>query len=82
MLTASITLTLGSAAAYALARLRVPGSNKILLAVLATQMFPGIVIAIPHTNRMGVFLQRAADSPGAMVGPVQGALVARRGRAR
>ena len=47
MLTASITLTLGSAAAYALARLRVPGSNKVLLAVLATQMFPGIVIAIP-----------------------------------
>jgi multiple sugar transport system permease protein len=46
-LTAALSLTLGSAAAYALARLRVPGSNKILLAVLATQMFPGIVIAIP-----------------------------------
>jgi multiple sugar transport system permease protein len=46
-LTASMSLVLGSAAAYALARLRVPGSNKILLAVLATQMFPGIVIAIP-----------------------------------
>lgn len=46
-LTAALSLVLGSAAAYALARLRVPGSNKILLAVLATQMFPGIVIAIP-----------------------------------
>ena len=46
-LTASISLALGSAAAYALARLKVPGANRILLAVLATQMFPGIVIAIP-----------------------------------
>jgi multiple sugar transport system permease protein len=46
-LTAVISLTLGSAAAYALARLRVPGADRILLAVLATQMFPGIVIAIP-----------------------------------
>lgn len=46
-LTASLSLTLGAAAAYALARLRVPGANRILLAVLATQMFPGIVIAIP-----------------------------------
>jgi multiple sugar transport system permease protein len=27
--------------------LRVPGADRILLAVLATQMFPGIVIAIP-----------------------------------
>lgn len=46
-LTASLSLVLGSAAAYALARLRVPGGDRILLAVLATQMFPGIVIAIP-----------------------------------
>jgi multiple sugar transport system permease protein len=46
-LTATMSLVLGSTAAYALARLRVPGANKILLAVLATQMFPGIVIAIP-----------------------------------
>ena len=46
-LTAVLSLVLGSAAAYALARLRVPGANRILLAVLATQMFPGIVIAIP-----------------------------------
>jgi multiple sugar transport system permease protein len=45
--TAAVALTLGSVAAYALARLHVPGSNKILLMVLATQMFPGIVIIIP-----------------------------------
>jgi multiple sugar transport system permease protein len=45
--TASVALVVGSAAAYALARLSLPGSNIILLAILATQMFPGIVIAIP-----------------------------------
>jgi len=45
--TASVALVVGSAAAYALARLSLPGSNFILLAILATQMFPGIVIAIP-----------------------------------
>ena len=32
--TAAVALVLGSAAAYALARLHVPGSNKILLMVL------------------------------------------------
>ena len=45
--TASVALVVGSTAAYALARLSLPGSNTILLAILATQMFPGIVIAIP-----------------------------------
>jgi multiple sugar transport system permease protein len=45
--TAAVALAVGSAAAYALARLNLPGSNAILLAILATQMFPGIVIAIP-----------------------------------
>lgn len=45
--TAAVALVLGSAAAYALARLHVPGSNKILLMILATQMFPGIVVIIP-----------------------------------
>ena len=45
--TAGVALAVGSAAAYALARLNLPGSNAILLAILATQMFPGIVIAIP-----------------------------------
>jgi multiple sugar transport system permease protein len=46
-LTAVISLSLGSAAAYALSRLQVVGANKMLLGILATQMFPGIVIAIP-----------------------------------
>jgi multiple sugar transport system permease protein len=47
LLTTGIALALGSAAAYAIARLAVPGGNTILLMVLATQMFPGIVIIIP-----------------------------------
>jgi multiple sugar transport system permease protein len=45
--TSAVALVVGSAAAYALARLSLPGSNTILLTILATQMFPGIVIAIP-----------------------------------
>lgn len=45
--TTAIALAIGAPAAYALARLRMPGSGPILLLVLATQMFPGIVIAIP-----------------------------------
>jgi multiple sugar transport system permease protein len=45
--TAAVSLVLGSAAAYGLARLGVPGSNRLLLMILATQMFPGIVIIIP-----------------------------------
>jgi multiple sugar transport system permease protein len=46
-LSTGIALTLGSAAAYAIARLGVPGGDKIALLALATQMFPGIVIIIP-----------------------------------
>ncbi len=46
-LTTGIALTLGSAAAYAIARLDVPGGDKLALMALATQMFPGIVIIIP-----------------------------------
>jgi len=45
--TAAAGLVVGSMAAYALARLNLPGSNKLLMMILATQMFPGIVIAIP-----------------------------------
>lgn len=45
--TSAISLIIGSMTAYALARLNLPGSNKILMMILATQMFPGIVIAIP-----------------------------------
>ena len=47
LLTTGIALVLGSAAAYAIARLAVPGGNTIALLTLATQMFPGIVIIIP-----------------------------------
>jgi multiple sugar transport system permease protein len=47
LLTTGIALVLGSAAAYAIARLSVPGGNTIALMTLATQMFPGIVIIIP-----------------------------------
>jgi multiple sugar transport system permease protein len=45
--TALLALLIGSMAAYALARLRVPGGSKILLLILMTQMFPGMVIIIP-----------------------------------
>jgi multiple sugar transport system permease protein len=45
--TAVIALLIGSSAAYALARLGVRGADKLLLLVLMTQMFPGIVIIIP-----------------------------------
>ena len=45
--TAVLALLIGSAAAYALARLRIPGSSRILLLILVTQMFPGMVIIIP-----------------------------------
>jgi len=45
--TGAVGLILGSMAAYALARLKMPGSNLALMMILATQMFPGIVIAIP-----------------------------------
>lgn len=45
--TAALALLVGSSAAYALARLRVPGGSKILLLILVTQMFPAMVIIIP-----------------------------------
>jgi multiple sugar transport system permease protein len=45
--TAALALLIGSAAAYALARLRIPASGKLLLLILVTQMFPAMVIIIP-----------------------------------
>jgi multiple sugar transport system permease protein len=45
--TTLVTLVLASLAAYALARLRVPGHRLLLLAVLAAAMFPQIAIAGP-----------------------------------
>ena len=59
--TTLIALAIGAPAAYALARLRLPGTGPILLFVLATQMFPGIVIAIPlfiAMSRMGLIDSR------------------------
>jgi len=43
----ALALTLGAPAAYALARLPVPRANAIAFLILATQMLPGIAIAIP-----------------------------------
>ena len=45
--TTVLALAAALPAAYALARLPVPGSNVFLLLVLAAQMFPAIVIVIP-----------------------------------
>jgi multiple sugar transport system permease protein len=45
--TTAVALAAGAPAAYALARLQLPGAGLILLLILATQMFPGIVVAIP-----------------------------------
>jgi multiple sugar transport system permease protein len=47
LFTTAVALAAGAPAAYALARLSVTGANLILMMILATQMFPGIVIAIP-----------------------------------
>lgn len=53
--TTAIALAVGAPAAYALARLSLPGANKLLLGILATQMFPSVVIAIP----LFMFMSRA-----------------------
>jgi len=43
----TVALAVGAPAAYALARLPVPRANGIAFLILATQMLPGIAIAIP-----------------------------------
>ena len=43
----AVSLSLGAPAAYALARLSVPRANALSFLILATQMLPGIAIAIP-----------------------------------
>lgn len=45
--TTALCLILGSLAAYGIARFRFPGRRSILLAMLATQMVPPIVLAVP-----------------------------------
>jgi len=47
LFTTAVAIAVGAPAAYALARLSIPGANAILLMILGTQMLPGIVIAIP-----------------------------------
>ena len=46
-LTTLVCVTTGTLAAYALARLTVPGKNKFMMAILSSQMLPVIVIIIP-----------------------------------
>jgi multiple sugar transport system permease protein len=56
-LTTALAILLGAPAAYALARLSVPGSNVFMLMILAAQMFPAIVIVIPlfiAASRLGL----------------------------
>lgn len=45
--TTAMTLTVGSLAAYAFARLRFPGRKALFLSILATQMLPGVAVLIP-----------------------------------
>lgn len=55
--TTALAVILGAPAAYALARLPVPGRDRLLLLVLAAQMFPAVVVAIPifiTASRMGL----------------------------
>jgi len=47
LLSTAVALALGAPAAYALARLPVPRANGVAFLILATQMLPGIAIAIP-----------------------------------
>lgn len=45
--TTAICVVTGSMAAYALARLPIPGKNKFMVGILSSQMLPIIVIVIP-----------------------------------
>jgi arabinogalactan oligomer/maltooligosaccharide transport system permease protein len=45
--TALVGLALAATAAYALSRFRFPGASQGMAAFLVTQMFPGVVMAIP-----------------------------------
>jgi multiple sugar transport system permease protein len=46
-LTTLICVSTGTMAAYALARLNVPGKNKFMMGILSSQMLPIVVIIIP-----------------------------------
>ena len=58
LFTTAVAIAVGAPAAYALARLSIPGANTVLLMVLGTQMLPGIVIAIP------LFIVISSSRPG------------------
>ena len=45
--TTVLSVTVASLAGYAFARFRLPGGKMLLLGILATQMFPSILLAIP-----------------------------------
>ncbi|HEX5505234.1 MAG TPA: carbohydrate ABC transporter permease [Thermomicrobiales bacterium] len=45
--TTLIAVAVAALAGYAFARFRLPGGKALLLGILATQMFPGILLAIP-----------------------------------
>jgi arabinogalactan oligomer/maltooligosaccharide transport system permease protein len=46
-LTSIVGLTLATTAAYALSRWELPGKDRAMSAFLITQMFPGVVMAVP-----------------------------------
>ncbi len=46
-ITTLVCVATGSLAAYALARMHIPGKNKFMLGILSSQMLPVIVIIIP-----------------------------------
>jgi multiple sugar transport system permease protein len=61
--TTALALAVGAPAAYALARSTLPGGNRILAMIVATQMFPSVVVAIPlfiALSRAGLIDTRAA----------------------
>ncbi len=47
LITGSLSIILGAPAAYALSKLGVRGSQRLLLMILGSQMFPAIIVAIP-----------------------------------
>ena len=47
LFTSAIAILIGSPAAYALANLKIRGSQTLLMMILASQMFPAIVVVIP-----------------------------------
>lgn len=47
LLTTLVCVVTGSMAAYALARLPIPGKNKFMVSILGSQMLPVVVIVIP-----------------------------------